>query len=87
MTLEQARLELDATTLRPVDASEEARSLARSDPRLNAWITSRRDFDERIAKALAQMNLPAGTPPPQTSLPDQALKLLRKLMTRAHPSS
>jgi len=53
---EEARLELDATTLRPHDASPEARAQAESDPNLAAWLEQRTAFDESVADAF--QNLP-----------------------------
>jgi len=50
---EEARLELDATTLRPQDASPEARAMAESDPELGEWLTKRTAFDEQVAEAFA----------------------------------
>jgi hypothetical protein len=52
MTPEEARLELDATTLRPNDASAEARDMAAKDPELGAWLARRTEFDERVADAM-----------------------------------
>ncbi len=59
MNREEARLELDATTLRPQDASPEARAMANSDPALGAWLTKRTAFDEQVAEAFAA-SIPAG---------------------------
>jgi hypothetical protein len=56
---EEARLELDATTLRPQDASPEARAMAESDPELGAWLKQRTAFDEQVAGAFAA-SIPAG---------------------------
>jgi len=56
---EEARLELDATTLRPQDASAEARAMAESDLELGAWLKKRTAFDEQVAEALAA-SIPAG---------------------------
>jgi hypothetical protein len=56
---EEARLELDATTLRPQDASPEARAMAESDLELGAWLKKRTAFDEQVAEALAA-SIPAG---------------------------
>jgi hypothetical protein len=53
---EEARLELDATTLRPQDASPEARAQAANDPELAAWLEQRTAFDESVADAF--QNLP-----------------------------
>ena len=49
MTQEEARLELDATTLRPQDLSEEARTMLKQDVALAAWVERRRSFDEKVA--------------------------------------
>ena len=59
MNREEARLELDATTLRPQDASSEARAMAESDLELGAWLKKRTAFDEQVAEALAA-SIPAG---------------------------
>ncbi len=59
MTREEAKLELDATTLRPQDASPEAREMAESDPQLGAWLKQRTAFDEQVAGAFAA-TIPAG---------------------------
>ncbi|MCF7786145.1 MAG: hypothetical protein K9N47_08480 [Prosthecobacter sp.] len=59
MNREEARLELDATTLRPQDASPEARAMAESDPELGAWLKQRTAFDEQVAGAFAA-SIPAG---------------------------
>ena len=56
MNREEARLELDATTLRPQDASPEARAQAANDPELAAWLEQRTAFDESVADAF--QNLP-----------------------------
>jgi hypothetical protein len=55
MTPKEARLELDATTLRPQDASAEARAMAEGDPQLGAWLAKRTEFDERVADAMADL--------------------------------
>ncbi|OYW71442.1 MAG: hypothetical protein B7Z37_27780 [Verrucomicrobia bacterium 12-59-8] len=59
MNREEARLELDATTLRPQDASSEARAMAQSDPELGTWLEKRTEFDEQVAAAFASF-IPAG---------------------------
>lgn len=59
MNREEARLELDATTLRPRDASPEARAMAESDAELGAWVKKRAAFDEQVADAFAA-SIPAG---------------------------
>lgn len=53
MNREEARLELDATTLRPQDASPQARGWLQDDPALAAWHERRRSFDEASAEAFA----------------------------------
>lgn len=59
MTREEARLELEATTLRPQDASSEARAMLESDAELAAWHARRTAFDESVADAFAAA-IPAG---------------------------
>lgn len=59
MNREEARLELDATTLRPQDTSPEARAVAASDPELGEWLKQRTAFDEQVAEAFAA-SIPAG---------------------------
>lgn len=59
MNREEARLELDATTLRPQDASPEAREMARSDAELAAWLEKRTAFDESVAHAFQGLSAPA----------------------------
>jgi hypothetical protein len=53
MNRAQAKLELDATTLRPQDASDEAKAMAQSDQSLGAWLITRTAFDEKVADASA----------------------------------
>lgn len=60
MNRAEARLELDATTLRPQDASPAARALLESDAGLAAWHAGRRDFDENAADAMEELRAPAG---------------------------
>jgi hypothetical protein len=57
---EEAKLELDATTLRPQDASPEARAMLESDDELAAWHAQRTTFDEKVAEALSA-SIPAGS--------------------------
>ncbi|MGV3663007.1 MAG: hypothetical protein ACO1TE_22675 [Prosthecobacter sp.] len=59
MNREEARLELDATTLRPQDTSPEAREMARTDPELGAWLERRTAFDESVAEAFQGMTVPS----------------------------
>lgn len=63
MNREQARLELDATTLRPQDASEEALAVARRDADLREWLVKRTAFDEKVADVSS-----AGVEVPDSSL-------------------
>lgn len=58
MNREEARLELDATTLRPQDASPEAREMARKDQELGVWLEKRTAFDESVAEAFQGMSIP-----------------------------
>lgn len=60
MNREEARLELEATTLRPQDASPEARAMLARDPELAAWHAKRRAFDEEVADAFASLPAMAG---------------------------
>ncbi len=60
MNREEARLELDATTLRPQDASPEARAMLESDAELAAWHGSRAAFDEEVAEVFANLPVAAG---------------------------
>jgi hypothetical protein len=57
---EEARLELDATTLRPQDASPEARAQVESDPKLAAWLEQRTAFDESVAAAFQKLPVAPG---------------------------
>lgn len=54
MNREQARLELDATTLRPKDAVHEARAHVENDPTLAAWVNQRTVFDEQVSNILRE---------------------------------
>ncbi|HSJ04027.1 MAG TPA: hypothetical protein VK956_16300, partial [Verrucomicrobium sp.] len=58
MTPEETRLNLDATTLRPQDTAPESRAALESDPDLAAWQSSRREFDEKVASAMADVPVP-----------------------------
>jgi hypothetical protein len=60
MNADQAKLELDATTLRPQDASPEALAAMKSDPQLAAWVAERAVFDESVSAAFAPVAMPAG---------------------------
>lgn len=72
MTREEARLELDATTLRPQDASADARAMAESDSSLAQWVARRTEFDESVS-AVFTPSVPAG--------------LRERLLQNAAPSS
>lgn len=60
MTPEEARLNLDACTLRPGDAEPEARALAGDDAALGTWVEKRAAFDEKAADAFNATPVPAG---------------------------
>lgn len=60
MTPEEARLNLDATTLRPREAAEEARALAAEDAELGAWVGKRTQFDQQVSQAVNEIGVPAG---------------------------
>lgn len=60
MNLPLAKLELDACTLRPQDASDQSRSFAAQDPDLVAWLKQRTLFDAKIAEIFEQPVIPAG---------------------------
>lgn len=60
MNREEARLELDATTLRPQDASAESRAMAEQDAELGVWLEKRTAFDEEMSAVLNAATVPAG---------------------------
>ncbi len=60
MNPEEARIELDACTLRPQDASVEARDLASLHPEISQWLDQRRGRDEIISCAMLETTVPAG---------------------------
>jgi len=60
MNREEARLEIDATTLRPADLSAEARAHLDQDAELRQRADDRRQFDERAAQAFAELPIPSG---------------------------
>lgn len=60
MTPEEARLNLDACTLRPADAGPEAHAIAGQDPDLGQWLDKRKAFDEMAAEAFVQAPIPEG---------------------------
>lgn len=78
MNREEARLELDATTLRPQDASPEAREMAQSDASLAAWLEKRTAFDEAVAAAFEKTPVPAG-------LRESLLHVAQAPRRRRHP--
>jgi len=51
---DEAKLELDAATLRPQDASAEARAMLESDAELARWHERRAAFDETVADAFQE---------------------------------
>ncbi len=55
MNPEEAKALLDACTLRPQDASPEARALAAENAELGQWLAHRAAFDESVAAALETM--------------------------------
>ena len=82
MNREEARLELDATTLRPQDASAEARAMVESDPELGAWLKKRTAFDEEVAEVFAA-TVPAGL---RESILQNARRPARRPMRWALPT-
>ena len=83
MNPEEARLELDATTLRPQDASDTARAMASKDPALGAWVAERTAFDEKIAAAMNDVAVPAGLQSKLAGIAQQAAaKRRRAMLTR-----
>lgn len=60
MTPKEARLNLDACTLRPGDAEEEARLLAQGDAALSAWLEKRTAQDEKLADVYNATSAPKG---------------------------
>jgi hypothetical protein len=58
MSPEEAKLELDATTLRPEDASEEVRAMVSEDPALARWADRRTRFDTAVSEAFSRMEVP-----------------------------
>ena len=58
MNREEAKLELDATTLRPQDASPEALAHVAEDAALANLMAARTEFDEKVSTALA-VSVPA----------------------------
>lgn len=60
MNRDEARAQLDAATLRPQDASEEACAVARNDAELGLWLERRTAFDEKVATTMDDMHVPGG---------------------------
>lgn len=58
MNPEEARQHLDATTLRPQDTAAEARALVSADEALQGWQDGQRRYDECVADAFGQMQVP-----------------------------
>lgn len=84
MTPEEARLELDATTLRPQDASAEARDMATKDPALGAWVAKRTEFDERVAAAMDDLvPIPGDLHMKLLAMSGMPLPVKKKVMPRA----
>lgn len=83
MTPEQARLELDATTLRPQDASGEALSVVEQDAQLGAWVAERAEFDERVANAFDDLPVPGDLHQKLLALGPARVPAPRKVMPRA----
>lgn len=72
MNLELLKLELDASTLRPQDASDEARLAVKQNTELRDWLKQRTLFDEEIASVFTAPAVPAG--------------LRDRLLSKAQPS-
>jgi hypothetical protein len=60
MTPQEARLQLDASTLRPSDADAEARALAARDSEMRSWLEARTATDEKLSAMLCESPIPAG---------------------------
>ncbi len=82
MTSEEARLQLDATTLRPQDASEEARAMVENDAELGAWVAARTEFDERVSAAMDDMPIPAHLHEKLLRMIGEQQPMKRKIMPR-----
>ncbi len=83
MSPEEARLELDATTLRPNDASDEARSAVEQDAQLGAWVAARTDFDQRVANAMDDIPIPGDLHMKLLAKSGMPMPAKRKVMPRA----
>jgi hypothetical protein len=55
-----AKLEIDATTLRPQDASEGLRDCMEKEPGLAEWARRRAEFDEQVAAVYGATGIPTG---------------------------
>ena len=61
MTREEAKLELQAATLRPQDVSEEVRGMLEKDEDLKRWFQEQVTFDEEVARLMeGAVVIPAG---------------------------
>ena len=60
MTFDEAKSQLNASTLRPGDADAEARALAASDPALKEWLEKRTAEDKKLAACFMDEKVPAG---------------------------
>jgi len=59
---QEVKLELDATTLRPQDASQEAVALLETDAELAAWHAKRTAFDESVVEKHGASRILESTP-------------------------
>jgi hypothetical protein len=59
---QEIKLELDATTLRPQDASQEAVALLETDAELAAWHAKRIAFDESVVEKQDPSRILESTP-------------------------
>jgi len=60
MKPDDIKAQLDASTLRPQDATEAARARLEQDGSLRSWVEDRQKFDEKVADAMAGIPVPAG---------------------------
>ncbi len=56
----KAKLEIDATTLRPQDASKDLRDWVANEPGLPEWVEKRAEFDEQVAAVYGATPIPTG---------------------------
>lgn len=80
MNPEEARLELDVTTLRPQDASAEARALTEKDAALGTWVEQRTVFDEKVAAAMNDIPVPDALHAKLAGIAQQAAAKKRRAM-------